>query len=498
VRVLLIQPPFTTRVVFKSKRPPMYEPLGLAYLAAAVREKGYDVAVLDCIAEAWWVQRPDGELTRFGLPEPEIEREIGDFAPDLIGVTCQFTGFDKDCLDVATLAKRALPNVPVVFGGADATARADTFIQNPNIDVIVRGEGETPFLAILEHYARARKLPVHVPGTTVAGCVNPVADEIADLDTVPMPARGLLPMKTYLEDQKAIMPYAKRRPIGFMISSRGCPYNCIFCSTTKIWRKWRPRSPKCVVDEIELLVNDYGCHEIAFQDDSFLANPARVSTICDEILRRSIDISWTVPPGLTVPTVNEEVLCGMRAAGFYRACFPIESGDPAMLAYIRKPIKLDRVRAIIEYCNQLGLWTYGNFIIGFPEQTPESVEKTAEYAINSGLDMINVYVAQPYAGSDLYDVFQDLGLLDAPEADASTVFHTMYDTKHFTAEELRAKRDEIYRRFTRQRIRRLFTPKGLNDLRRKTATPENFAYAVRIFGTIARNSLKARKMSLFG
>jgi len=111
---------------------------------------------------------------------------------------------------------------------------------------------------------------------------------------------------------------------------------------------------------------------------------------------------------------------------------------------------------------------------------------------------VNIYVAQPYAGSDLYDVFRDLGLLDTPNAEASTVFHTTYDTKYFKAEQLRAKRDEIYKRFLKHRLRRLFSVKGLNDLRRKMATPENFAYAMRVFATIGLNSFKARKVSLFG
>jgi radical SAM superfamily enzyme YgiQ (UPF0313 family) len=294
------------------------------------------------------------------------------------------------------------------------------------------------------------------------------------------------------------MPYAKRRPIGFLISSRGCPYNCIFCSTTKIWKRWRPRSPGRVVDEIELLVNEYGVREIAFQDDSFLVDPDRVREICAEVERRNIDIAWTVPPGLTVNRLNEDLLRAMKASGFYRACFPIESGDPEMLEWIRKPIDLDQVRESIDACNRLGIWTYGNFIIGFPEQTPESVERTAEFAVNCGLDMISVYVAQPYAGSDLYDIYKDMGALDDPTTAGSTVFNTKYDTKYFKAAELRTKRDEIYRRFMKRRLRRLLTPRGFTDVLRKVNTPENLAYAMRVAGTLARTSLREGRVALFG
>ena len=188
----------------------------------------------------------------------------------------------------------------------------------------------------------------------------------------------------------------------------------------------------------------------------------------------------------------------MKASGFYRACFPIESGDPEMLEWIRKPIDLEQVREAIDACNRLGIWTYGNFIIGFPEQTLESVERTAEYAVNCDLDMISVYVAQPYAGSDLYEIYKEMGAFDDPKTAGSTVFHTKYDTKYFKAEELRAKRDEIYQRFMKRRFRRLFSPKGFVDVLRKVNTPENLAYAMRVAGTLARTSLHEGRVALFG
>lgn len=475
----------------------MYEPLGLAYLAAAAREAGHEPMILDCVAEGWRERRKVGELSRIGLAEDEIERRVRAFAPDVVGITSQFTGFEDDALATAAIVRRALPGTPILVGGADASARPEELSRDPNVDVLVRSEGEAALLDWLARYAATGRIPVDVPGTAVDGRLNPDAELIADLDALPLPARDLIPMTTYLEDQTVLMPYAKRRPVGFMISSRGCPYRCIFCSTSRVWKRWRPRSPVSVVDELEMLANDYGVREVAFQDDSFLVDPARVIAICDEIKRRKLDLSWTVPPGLMVQKVTFEVLAAMKEAGFYRACLPIESGDPEMLEYIRKPLDLDHVRRVIAWCDRLGIWTYGNFIIGFPEQTPESVEKTAAYAESCGLDMISVYVAQPYAGSELYEVFDALGLLGVPDAQASTVFHTRYNTRYFTAEELRAKRDEIYRRFMKRRLRSLLTPSGLAAMFRKVNRPDRFVYGMRVFMTLVSASLKARKFDLF-
>jgi len=496
MRVLLMQPTLTCRWAETAERPTMYEPLGLGYLAAAVRERGHEPLVLDCLAEGWRVRQQDGELTRLGLRDDDIESRIRDFHPGLVGISCMFTGFDRDCTRLASIVKRVNRDIPVVVGGAHASALPETLIEEPNIDLVVRSEGEAVFLALLDCLERDGAVPDGLPGTATQNRANPLAELIPDLDALPFPARDLLPMDIYLEDQREIMPYAKRRPIGFMISSRGCPFNCIFCSTTKIWRRWRPRSPKNIVDEIEVLVNDYGCREIAFLDDSFLADKRRVLSFCNELKRRNIDISWNVPTGLTVWTVTEGILRAMVETGFYRACFPIESGDPELLKYIRKPVDLDRVVETIGMCHRLGLWTYGNFIIGFPEQTPESIEMTIRYGEACGLDMLNVYVLQPYAGSDLYDVMCSSGLQGKANADASTIHYTMFDTKYFTAEQLRAKRDEFYKRFTKARLKRLLTPKGLNDLRRKMNSPERFRYAMRVFATFAKYSLKSKKFTI--
>lgn len=497
MKVLLIQPTFTAILPENYGRPALYEPIGLAYLAAALREHGHEPILLDCVAEDWRTQQYGGGFTRVGMTDAAIAARLREEQPGLIGITYQFTGFERDGARIAALAKKTLPAVPVVVGGADASARADAFIQDPSIDLVIRGEGETTLVEIADRLEHEGALPDDAAGTTTKRRVNPARKEIADVDTIPFPARDLLPMETYLEDQDPLMPFAKRRPIGFLVSSRGCPYNCIFCSTTKVWKRWRPRSPENVVDEIQHLAERYGVREIAFEDDSFLVDADRVRGICEEMLRRGIRVAWSVPPGLKANRLTEDLLRLMKRTGFYRACFPIESGDPEVLRWMRKPIEFDEAEEAIDLCNRLGIWTYGNFIIGFPEQTADSIERTAQYAINSRLDMISVYVAQPYAGSELYEIFDRLGLLDAEKAATSTVFNSRYDTLHFSAEELRALRDDIHNRFMKRRIRRLFTPRGLAELWAKTNRPGSLAYALRVFWILARQHIQAGRLNAF-
>jgi len=498
VKVLLINPTFSAIFPSDYGRPALYEPLGLAYLAAALREAGHEPAILDCVAEGWRVRQRDGEFTRIGLTDLQILERVRKAKPEVIGVTSEFTGFERDSLRIAALVKEAMPSIPVLFGGADATARASEFIANANVDLVIRGEGEQTLCRVVDYFQKHSRLPLDFPGTSAKGQHNPPAEEIANVDEIPMPARDLLRMDIYLEDQTPLMPYAKRRPIGFMISSRGCPYNCVFCSTTKIWRRWRARSAEKVVDEIAFLVKTYGVREIAFQDDSFMVDPDRVRRICEEIIRRKLNISWSVPPGIQANRLSDELLRVMKKSGFYRACFPIESGDPELLEWIRKPVDFEEVETAIKLCHRHGIWTYGNFIIGFPRQSADSIEKTLQYAINCQLDMINVYIAQPYAGSDLYQEFVDLGLLDPERAQASTVFDSKYNTVHFTAQELCAKRQELLKLFLRKRLFRLITPRGIWQVIKKLNSPEKFAYAFRVVSRLAGASLHAGYVNLFG
>lgn len=496
MRVLFIRPTLTAQMYEKCKRPTFYEPLGIAYLAAYIREKGHESVILDCLAEGWRTRQKTESLTRFGLRDDEIEARIKTIDPDVIGIECMFTGFDQDCLRTSALAKQLFPEVPVIVGGADASARADKLIQNPNIDIVVRGEGETTLLQILECFEKDNSIPHNILGTTTKECINNPQAELSNLDEIPFPARDLLPMDVFLDDQRSYMPYAKQLPVGIIMSSRGCPFDCIFCSTTKIWKKWRARSPKNIVDEIEFLATEYGIREIAFQDDSFLVDRKRIEEMCHEILRRNLNISWTVPQGLTVKTVTEDILKTMREAGLYRVCFPIECGDPDMQKYIRKKVDLQKVLDLIEYSHKIGLWTYGNFMIGFPEQTADSIEKTAQFVESCGLDMINCYATQPYAGSDLYTEYEKLGLLENTSGTASTQWSTTIDTMFLTAGEVQVRRDEIYQRFTRKRIMRMFTLKGIIQLIRKMNTPKRFIYTLRVFITFMASSLLSGRFSI--
>ena len=498
IKTLLMVPPLRMRDIANEP----YPPIGLSYIAACLEENGFGVRILDAFSEGRENIGQEGDYFTVGLPEEAIRERLLEYKPDIVGISWNFTNFFDSRLQIADLVKSTLPKCLVVLGGAHVTMEYRNSMDNPHVDLIVRGEGEHVMVEIAERLKRGE--PLHDIEGTVAkfeGKIveNPLRELISDLDALPLPAYHLLKMDIYLRDQrKSIFPFAMRTPVGFMISSRGCHFNCIFCSTSKMFRKFRPRNPNRVVDEIEYLMKEYGVREIAFQDDCFLGDLKNVKALCEEILKRKIDIKWSVPPGLPVWRAEEDLLKLMKSSGFYRVCFPIESGCEKTLKFIRKPVNLKKARETIVSANRLGLWTYGNLVFGFPYETEDDIKDSFQYFLDSGLDMLSVYICQPYAGSDLYSVYKEEGLLKGGLKTGSYLFKTQYDSKNLTADELNSLRSEILSRFMRNRLFSLLTPRGLYlHLISKIRSTEDLLYVIRILVQVVKASIRSHSLSYF-
>ena len=280
-KVLLIAPPST---VYSGDPtiPSITIPLGLAYLAAYLEKYKLPVEILDCVAEGDKYFNKKEKSTCYGLSDNEIIKKIKIYSPDIVGITCLYTAYAGDAHRVATLVKRINKKILVVFGGAHATIFPKLTLQDKNIDIVVMGEGEQTFLDIVKAVKTKKKLEkiygiVYKKKNKII--TNRQRDFIDNLDEIPFPSRHLLPMKKYLDSPD--YSYTMRPPAAPMITSRGCPGSCIYCSIHSIWgHSWRGRSPKNVVDEMEMLKKDYGVGEIDFFDDSMGANKKRLETIC--------------------------------------------------------------------------------------------------------------------------------------------------------------------------------------------------------------------------
>lgn len=496
-KVLLIYPFFT---VSASDYPTPDPPLGLGYLAATLEKNQYPVKILDALALGiGQTRKAGGNLLKVGLSEKEIKKIVVDYNPAVVGISCAFTIHAPNSHEIAAIIKEVNKNIIVVFGGAHATACAPLVLKDKNVDAVVMGEGELTMLELVDRIENSDDL-ADVGGTCQRKkgkvIVNPRRDYIANLDDLPDVAWHLLPMEKYLIRKAMTREFSMRSPRINIITSRGCPGNCVFCSIHTIWgHRWRPRSPERVVEEMEYLVKKYGVREFYVLDDNVSIQKERLMRICDLICQKKLDISWAAPNGVALWTLDREILKKMKKSGFYRITFGIESGCQRTLRFIRKPMVLGKAKQMIALSNSLGLWTHSTFIIGFPEETREEIEETIKWTIESDLDFVSYYIATPYPGTDLREAFIQNGLLRKDEEEKmhySSISVSGYNTLHFTKKDLNLLRDKAYSRFFISRLWRYFNPfYSVPRLSKRIKSKEDFFYFLKLLDNVLGMRMKA-------
>lgn len=477
----------------------VFPPLGIAYIAAVLEKDDYNIKIIDCLGEGFNRRLYKKGKVRIGLSEEDILDRVEEFSPDVVGISNNFTSFSRDALDLARLIKDKYPKVVIVIGGAHATMSYSEIISMPYVDVVVRGEGEYVMKEFMESLlsgdslGKINSIVWKREGGSIM--VNDLAEPINGLDALPFPAWHLLNMQLYISQRSNNFAYSKRFPIGHIIASRGCMYNCMFCSTSKHFKKFRDRSPDNILNEIEFLIRNYGIKEVHFHDDSFLCSKSLVYELCKGILQKKFHISWQVSQGITVWDIDLEMLRLMQEAGMYRVGLPIESGSKRTLEFIRKPINLEKSISIINECAKLGIYTHGNFIIGFPYETKKEINETVSFINRSKLDFIKLLICQPLAGSDLYEIYLREGLLNSSESESSTYEHTNYNTVFFTAEELNWMRDNIMRRFFVNKIRDILSLKGFKMfIYPKINSLDKFIYFTKLIFVSLRRLLRKKEI----
>ena len=499
MKILLIYPPATLSKIDPTS-PGAIPPLGLAYIAAYLRENGYNVEILDALGEGIELRASNAEFTRIGLSDKQIKRRIETVSPDIVGISCHFTAYASDAHQVARIAKEVNSDILTVMGGVHANVAPYEVLKDHNVNLIVSGEGEITTLELVKTLEKGedfRSLPGTIVQTKDTIIRNPPRPLIKNLDILPFPARDLLPMRKYFEwKKKCPEEFDMLYPSTPVVTSRGCPMSCIYCAVQSVWgRNWRARSATAVVDEIELIMDEYGIREVQFIDDNMTLDRKRMFRICDEILRRRLDIKWCTPNGVAIWTLNEELLKKMKQAGCYRLSFGIESGCSKTQQFIRKNIDLDRARLLIRKASNLGIWTVGFFIIGFPYETAHSIMRTIRYAIDSDLDFATFYLPMPFPGTDLLEIIKKEDLLEDSNYSSDILALSAMGgcpTKYFSVEQLREFQKYAYKlTLTRKSILLL------NPIRtaKKVCSLEEIRYFLKILSRGIRMKVLERKHS---
>ncbi len=380
MRILLLSPP--TNSVIKEVLGTTGPPLGLAYIASMVRD-AHDVKIIDSLVE--------------DLTYEDVKRRMKKYDPELIGITAT-TSMMPDAYIIAKIAKKENEDVKIVMGGPHVTFVPErTFKECPCIDFIVRGEGEITFKELVDaidkngDFKNIRGLSYKDDGKVIN---NPPRELIKDVDTIPLPSYDLLPMDKYQADGVKF---------GTVMTSRGCPYNCIFCSSSlQFGRRWRGHSRERVMKELKILNEEYGIREIEFLDDTFTLNRKRAVDIADEIKREKMDIRWSASS--RVNTFSRKIAKAMKEGGCHTVYFGIESGTQRILNFIGKGITLEQALKSVKDANDFGLNTLGSFIIGFPDESKDEVKKTIKFSKKVGVRIAQFTIATPYPGTRLWNL----------------------------------------------------------------------------------------------
>lgn len=387
LKVTLINPPQFTRYP--------QSPVGLTLIAAVLERAGYQVTILDANA--------------MGLQPQDIPPLVND--ADIVGLTAM-TPTVSVAINVAHHLKQANSNLTIILGGAHATLLPDeTLARAPEIDIIVRGEGETAIIELLEALAGRQPLD-NISGISFRtdGKVISTATRTAsiEMDSLPFPAYHLLPWQRY----KPHPPHGQASPFAAVVTSRGCPYHCAYCSKPIFGSKFRAQSPDRVVAEVAYLRERFGIREIAFYDDVFTLDKKRACAIAEGIIRKGTKIFWTCETRVNL--VDKELLHLMKRAGCYAVAYGIESASPEILRTLHKDITLEQVEEAVHISRAVGLKTIGYLMFGSPGETPETIVKTIEFAKKLKLDFAQFSVTTPFPGTELYDLYLRGGHSDLP------------------------------------------------------------------------------------
>ena len=378
-------------------------PLNLMYLASSLEEESYSVKIID------------DDLLQKGYEN--VSKQAEKLNPQLVGVTAT-TSTIKSALKYLELIKNILPESLTVIGGPHTTFMPyETLKNSDNLDVVVIGEGEETMVDLADHATQNIEDINDVNGIVYRdlkdGNLRTTEKRplIKDLDKLPFPARHLVPFDSYGVSQEQT---------GGIITSRGCVYNCNYCSSSLIMgKKFRSRSPGNVVDEIEELIDTYHINDIGFMDDTFMLNKKRASDIADEIKARDLDLTFVASS--RVDRVDKSLLENLKSSGLKTIYYGVESGSQRILDLMKKGITLKNVEDAVKMAKDVNLEVLTSFILGYPGETEEDMNTTIDFSTKLDSDYCQYSILTPFPGTPIYKDLIEKNLIDNEDWDRYTV-----------------------------------------------------------------------------
>jgi len=462
MKICLVNPPLVLSSLHINRPTPFY-PMGLLHIASMLEAK-HQVSIIDALAEGWKNVHKievNGEDRWYGgLEFEEIAKRIQKNGIKVVGITVPFSISYWSGQKLAAAIKSVDKNIITVLGGHHVTVRPQEVLLNNDVDFIVIGEGEYTMLELvdalqinnLSSLEKIQGIGFKVKGKPV---INPGRTPILDLDALPFPARHLLNLENYSSAVEAgqssrgdyLFPGKKWATV---ITSRGCPYECVFCAINlTMGRKWRKRSAQNVVKEIEELVNKYGIKHLTIEDDNMTLDIARAKEICDMVIKKNLGITWCMPNGVRADALDEELIEKMKASGCTEVFVAPESGDQEVVNnIIKKKMDLKKVEEAVRLFSKYRINVNAVFVIGCIGETKENIRQSMRFArrlIQLGAKGVCANIATPYYGTELYRQAKEKGfLLGILNDEHLSSAQPLISTPELNPKELQEYRDQFY------------------------------------------------------
>ena len=459
VRILFVEPPKEFWFVMGEYLPP---PLGMITLAAYLRryEPSLEIEVLDCQAE-----RVDWK---------GVEKRIEDFNPDIVAPSCIGTCNAYAALRIAGVAKKVSPDITTVLGGPHYTTFArETLESYPEVDLVVRGEGEQTLAEVVDSLngridiSDVKGISFRNNGKVVTTPDRPL---IENLDDLPFPGYDFV--EKHLKRYHFSMMAGSKAPYTLIEASRGCTHDCSFCSQCAFWhQKWRPKSAKRIADEFEYCYNRFGSRFFWLTDDNLGLGP-RTREICDEIQKKGIaeDIFWFMQARSDDIVRHKDILPILRKAGMKYMLAGVESNSPQTLKSFNKGIEPSMSREAIRLLKRSGIFAQATLIIGEKEDSHESILALQTFVNEIDPDLAIFMVLTPFPGTRLYDEAKSMGWIEDTNWSHYDMVHAIMPTKYLSRNEVQEELYHCYRSYFGSISRRVSGVFSRNRIKRRTYT----------------------------
>lgn len=386
-------------------------PIGIAYIASIIEKAGYGVDVIDGVGEDIMriKESPCGQFMHQGM---SLESIIARIKPNssIVGISMMFSQNWLQYRELANAVRKAYPEVIIVAGGEHITALTEFSLRDcPAIDYAVVGEGELTIVEMIHRIATGEGVKdlngVCFLDNKGEYIDNGLGRRVSDFQSLPWPAWHLFPVENYFSGMWSMgIAYGRNMLI---LATRGCPYQCTFCSSPSMWTtRYMMRDPADVVDEIEFLIEKYGCNSFDFADLTAIVKKEWVWAFCDEMERRNVSIVWQLPSGTRSEALDEETVARLYKSGCRFLVYAPESGSRETLEVIKKKVNPDNMRRSIRYAAKVGHTIKLCMIIGFPHERRKHIYQTIAYALRmawNGVNDCNISPYCPYPGSELFN-----------------------------------------------------------------------------------------------